>query len=225
MTEYQLLDDCYVLPTPAGAYYATAAEVDEPARRLLLALLGENQSQLLSVPQLARWTGIKNQQDILELLYRIQTLGWIQGETDTQQSPPGTLEDTLPELLACFSGSGKALLSDHQGFYLATHGFTHETAEELSALGADIAALHKRHSRLLNNNVGLDSSAWAIVDAAGHSEIGFWPLYLGKQQFVLALSGIPHLNQLAFVQLVWALAKRYNAMRNSTVTAIQLNSG
>jgi len=57
--------------------------------------------------------------------------------------------------------------------------------------------------------MGLETSAWALVDAAGNSRVGFWPLYVGKQRFVLVLGGVPRLNQPALTELIWALSKRY----------------
>jgi hypothetical protein len=102
------------------------------------------------------------------------------------------------------------LLADDQGFYLATSGFPHEVAEELSALSAELAIIHKRRSGLLMNNMGFDSHAWAIVNAFGNSQIGFWPVFVGKHQFVIVISGIPHFNQPEFVSLIWALSNRYS---------------
>ncbi len=221
MSDYQLINRCYVLPTPGGAYYASTTQTDEPAKRLLVALMSGEHSQLLGVPQACKWTGLKKQEDVLDLLYRMQNLGWIQGEEVSREAPSGTLEDILPSLLMNFSSTGKALLADNQGFYLASHGFSHETAEELSALSADLLALHERHKGLLNNNIGLHSEAWSVVDAAGNSQVGFWPLYIGNQRFVLVLSGVPHFNQLAFVQLVWVLSKRYNIINDSNVATMR----
>ncbi len=225
MAEFQITESCYLLPTPAGAYYATADSNDEPARRLLMALISAEQSALLSVPQLSKWTGIRNQDDVLELLYRLQKLGWIQGEENPRQAPAGTLESTLPEMIADFSSNGKVLLADNMGFYLASHGFSHETAEELSALSADLSSLYKRHQGLLKNNLGQNSSAWAIVDAAGNGQLGFWPLHVGRQRFVLILSGVVQLNQFNFVNMIWALSKRYNITNHLNVSRFQQETG
>ncbi|VAX08216.1 hypothetical protein MNBD_GAMMA25-475 [hydrothermal vent metagenome] len=225
MSEYQLLDRYYVLPTPAGAFYASSTQSRDSAKQLLFSLMSLKQSQLLSVPQACKWTGIKSQEDVLELLYRVQSLGWIQGEIDPRPAPSGALEEILPALVASLSSSSKALLADDHGFYLTRQGFSHETAEELSALSADLLALHKRHTGLLNKNIGLHSEAWSVVDATGNGQLGFWPLYVGKQQFVLILSGLPQLNQLAFVQLIWVLNKRYNAISHTNLSTMRTEVG
>jgi hypothetical protein len=124
------------------------------------------------------------------------------------------LEAILSGYLSKLSENGKALLADKQGFYLASHGFPHEVAEELSALSADIATVHDRRSGLLMNNMGLASHAWAVVDAFGNSQVGFWPLFIDKNRFVIAISGVPHFNQPEFVSLVWALTIRYANKRS-----------
>ena len=50
---------------------------------------------------------------------------------------------------------------------------------------------------------------WGMVNAAGCSEVGFWPLYFGDDYFILIVSGMPRFNQEAFTTLVWALGVRY----------------
>ncbi len=209
MSEYKLITEQYVVPTPAGAYYAISNNNEEPARNLLFALMSEPDSQYLSLNTLQEMSHLSEDQAALELLYRAQQLGWLQGNDDSQCSPKGTLEAVVPPLLANFSGSGKALLADEEGFYLASHGFAHETAEEVAALSADLASLYQRHHRLLHNNLRVESSAWAVVNAGGDSHLGFWPLYIGEQRFSLAITGLPTLNQPAFMQLIWFLSERY----------------
>ncbi len=108
-----------------------------------------------------------------------------------------------------YGEQGKVLLADEQGLYLASSGLPHEVAEELSALSADLATVHKRRSGLLYNNLGIGSHAWAIVDAFGNSQVGFWPIFIGSHRFVIVIAGVPHFNQSEFVTLIWALSKRY----------------
>ncbi len=209
MSEYRLIAEHYLLPTPAGAYYAVSSDKKDMARKFIFSLLAGSESQLLTLQRLQEMLQMESEQASLELLKRLLKLGWVQGESRVRSAPEGTLEERLPTLLSKLSASGKALLADQQGFYLGTHGFSHESAEELSALSADLASLHQRHAGLLKNNVGIDSTAWAVVNACGDSALGFWPLYIGEQRFVLVLSGIPQLNQSLFMELVWVLSKRY----------------
>ncbi|MBK1724607.1 hypothetical protein [Thiocystis violacea] len=206
---YRLLDRQFVLPTPAGAFYSVADPQPDPPRRLLQRLLSTESSHSLALDALIDWADAQSEDEALDLLYHLQTLGWIEGFTDPQTAPAGALEDVLPGLLEPLSAAGKALLADAQGFYVASAGFNHETAVELSAASADLASLYERHSGLLKRNMGLGTSAWALVDAAGNSQAGFWPLYIAEQRFVLIIGGVPHLNQPALTELIWALSKRY----------------
>jgi hypothetical protein len=133
----------------------------------------------------------------------------VQGLTAPLGYPSDALETILPDYLSKISENGKVLLAESEGFYLASHGFPHEVAEELSALSAEIATVHDRRSGLLMNNMGLASHAWAIIDVFGNSKVGFWPLFIDKNRFVIAIAGIPHFNHAEFVSLVWALSIRY----------------
>lgn len=209
MSAYSLTEGLHLYPTPAGAYYAACTmETDKP-RQFLRALLKRQQTCALNVANLQQLMSQDEEQKCMELLHHCQKLGWVQGLDAVRQYPQGALEEILPDLLSKISEHGKVLLADSQGFYLASHGFPHEVAEELSALSAEIATVHERRSGLLINNMGLGSHAWAVVDSFGNSQLGFWPLFIGNNRFVVAMSGIPHFNQPELVSLVWALTIRY----------------
>ncbi len=209
MQQFNLIGGLFLYPTPAGAYYAVSAQESDKARRFLIRLLQREQTPELSLEQLSALMENDDEEKVFELLLHCQKLGWVQGVDSVITSPKGTLEEILPDLLGKISENGKVLLADDQGFYLACSGFPHEVAEELSALSAELATVHKRRSGLLINNMGISSHAWAIVDAFGNSQIGFWPMFVGSHRFVLAISGVPHFNQAEFVTLAWALIIRY----------------
>jgi hypothetical protein len=211
MPSPELRTGSFLAATPAGAYLATQQPEVEPARRLLLALLTAESTPALTEAALAGWCGLAAD-DAAALLARLQKMALVEAFAAPRAPLPGSLEALLPGLLAQLSASGRALLADTQGFYLATAGFPHESAEELSALSADLASLHERHGKLLRNNLGILSSSWALVDAAGNSRVGFWPLFVGKQRFALVIAGLPRLNQPAFVELIGLLSRRYAAV-------------
>jgi hypothetical protein len=208
MGEYRLHDNLFLLPTPAGAYSAIAHRSDDPVRRLLCGLLREESTPKMTLQGIEHWTGQQNAA-ALESLYLAQQHHWIEGFEQPRQSPSGALETLLPNLLPSLADSGKVLLADSHGFYVASAGFTHEAAVELSALSADLASLDDRHGGLIHQNLRIDSSAWALDDAAGNSRLGFWPLFIHIHRFVLVLQGQPQFNQAAFTELVWALSTRY----------------
>ena len=210
MSSYKLVEGLFVLPTPAGAYYAISSNEHDKPRKFLQKLLQQQNTPELCIEKLQFLTETDDADKALELLHHCQKLGWVQGIDEALESPGGALEEILPDLLQQVSETGKVLLADDQGFYLASEGFAHETAEELSALSAEIATVHNRRSGLLMNNLGMASQAWAIVDAYGNSQIGFWPVFIGKHRFVIAIAGISHFNRSEFVSLILALSIRYS---------------
>lgn len=205
---FRLLPGQFLMPTPAGAYYAASRPKPDSACRFLFGLMTGDSAPPLEPATAQRASGL-GADDALELLYQIQRLGLVQAVKQPYRPPQGALGEVLGDLINQFSSATKALLADPEGFYVASCGFPHETAEEISALSADMAALQERHTRLLQGNLRLSTSNWALVDASGNSQLGFWPLYIGGIRFVMAISGVPRFNQPGFTDLVWALTKRY----------------
>ena len=210
MNNYTLAESLYLYPTPGGGFYLVSSREEDKSRRFISALMEEQETPSLNLENLQHYMQSNDAEKCFDLLHHNQKLGWIQGLDSAMQYPQGKLEDILPGLLKNISEQGKVLLADEQGFYLASEGFPHEVAEELSALSAEMATVYERRSGLLVNNLGIGSSAWSIVDAAGNSKIGFWPVFIGEHRFVLVVSGVPHFNQAEFVSLCWALSIRYS---------------
>ena len=199
----------YLTPTPAGAYFSVSGTEESPARQFLQELLAQNKGLQLSADDLLEHMPVDSEEDALTMLTHMQKLGWVQGLETPLNAPEGQLEAILPDILSQLSVSGKALLADEQGFYISSSGFPHETAEELSGLSASLATLHERYQGVLKNNLGEGSSAWGLVDAAGNSQVGFWPLFIGDYRFALVVGGQPQMNHPALILLVWALMMRY----------------
>ena len=196
--------------TPSGAYYAASRAVPDAMSRMLLELITLDATPEAHAATACRLSGQENPDEALELLHSAARMGLVKGLDSAQAVPAGALSELLSERLAPLSSSGKALIADTQGFYLASNGFPHETAEELSALSAELASLDERRRGMLHGNLRLANRNWAIVDASGYSQLGFWPLYLGSARFVLVIGGMPALNQDVYASLVWILCHRYN---------------
>lgn len=208
MNGYRLQERLYGVATPAGAYMAVTGAMSAPACRLVLQLIAQERSPLLTESAVAEWTGL-TRDDGLELLYRLQTLALVAATERPLQAPQGRLEVVLPPKIRELSSRGKVLLADAQGFCLVSHGFAHEVVEELAALSAELLPISARHERLLVNNMGLQVPHWAIVGADGNSKLGFWRMQIGAQRFSLVIEGTPYLNQPVFTDVIWCLAKRY----------------
>lgn len=214
MDRYSLTGEYFLHPTPGGAYYASARPDPEPARVLLQRLLTEPETPALTKDWVLEATGL-NEHDGLELIYRLQSSGFVQGLKTAQVAPRESMESVISPLLAQLSDEGKAVLAESRGLQIGAAGYTHEVTEELAALGADLAAVQERHNGLLRNNLRLRADGWGLVNAAGYSEIGFWPLYFGQQYFILVLGGMPRFNQEAFTKLMWTLGVRYGSLQGN----------
>lgn len=199
----------YLAPTPAGAFYAVQAQLKDAASQYLLFLLAQETTPLFEKSHLAMLNAASDE-DAMQLLYRMQQLGYIQALDTPMEIEQGPLADILPRLLTKLSHQGKVVLADEQGFYLAMSGFTHETGEELSALSAGLHEVYQRHRALLSNNMGIKGAALGLLDVAGNSEIGFWPLYFSRTRFSLIISGMPRFNCAEFTQIINYLAIRYS---------------
>ncbi len=207
MSDYQLTDNVHIIPTPLGAYYATSNPHASPAREVILGMMANDSTQTVSIENLRRFTG---NSDPLQLLFRMESVRWIKGLIETETLPAMHIEADVPHLLGQLSDTGKALLADTQGFHLVSAGFTHELAEELALLAAEVSALQRKHGELIQSKLKLGVPAMAIVDSGGISNLGFWPLYIGNHQFMLVVSGMPLFDSQAYMYLIWALCRRYN---------------
>lgn len=212
-----LLQNKYVLPTPAGAYYCVASKAVESSKQFLQRSMTGDETFLLDKETLKYLVSDDIESQELVLLH-MQKLKWLQEFDQIKQLPNGTIEDIFPDILKSLSSDAKALLADNQGLYLSSTGFTHEVSEELSALSGDLASLYSRHQGVIKGNLNIKSSAFALVDAAGYSQLGFWPIYIGELLFMLVISGVPRFDQDAFVHLIWSLHKRYFIDNRSDVS-------
>jgi len=208
MSQFTINSDLQINITPRGAYYAVQDNAEDITRSILLKLLYKDTSLPLTDKTITELCEMKAE-DASNLIHRMQILGLISGQKEVENAPATNLEDILPDLLSSLSDSKKVLLAEHSGLYLGASGFPHEAAEELAAISANLSEVYERHKRLLNGNLRFNQRAWGLIDAAGNSEVGFWPLYVGYNQFALVIHGMPQLNRPAFKRLVWLLIRRY----------------
>ena len=207
--EYELAGDLYILPTPAGAYFAVSNREHTRVRKLLLALLRYRSSPHVDTEFLCRCLDTDDEQEALEVLHRAQTLAWIEGYTEIRDVPALGVGQELHQLLPKLSSVGKGLIIDWNGLSLARCGIDEATADTLAALGADLIGVQERHAERMAQHLGQASHGWAAVDAYGSSRIGAWPLYIGDERVLLVLLGEPRLNDPSFLALVWLLIENY----------------
>jgi len=208
MSSFTINSGLYINITPRGAYYAVQDDTKDVTRNVLIRLLNSDETPPLNSETIAELCNM-NEEDGSNLIHRMQTLGLISGQQETERAPDENFEDILTSLLSSLSDSKKVLLAEHSGLYLGASGFPHEAAEELAAISANLSEVYQRHKGLLHGNLRFNQQAWGLIDAAGNAEVGFWPLYVGYNQFALIIHGMPQLNRPAFKKLVWSLMRRY----------------
>ena len=99
MADLTLNDNLYLAPSSAGAYYAAADPSMEPARRLLFKLMRDASTPFLNESNLQSWTGADIDES-LNLLLRLQSLGWAVGLVEQETAPTQPLE----QLVQFFTG-------------------------------------------------------------------------------------------------------------------------
>jgi len=199
----------FILPTPAGAYFLAQDNSESWQKNVLKKMFSHKKSLELSSSNLEIVFNTKNSENLSYKIEQCQKQHLIQTVNTEVSAPSGDFENTLNNIISNFSNKEKALLCDSQGLCIANNGFPIEMLEEISVLSADIAIMHKRRAININEKLGLNSQAWSIVDASGNSCLGFWPLNINNEVFVLVVEGVPFFNQPEMVNLIWALYLRY----------------
>ena len=208
-TQFSLQSELYPKLTPAGAYFAVSGNSENPSRTFLCNVLGEKNPAVASPEKVQAWAQTDTLESAVNILYRLQKLEFIQGVKEPEAAVTVNMESSLPNLLQQMSDTGRALLANDTGLYIAEAGFHHESAEEISALAGEVIRLSEQHALLIRNNLNINQSAWGICDPTGQSHLAFYPLYFGEYKFVLVIAGTPQLQSDAFVKMVEILYQRY----------------
>jgi len=200
-------DEIYLTVTPAGCYYAVENCEPTIARELLNTILREKTSPALS--EFAE----RDQDSIRE----IHKTGFVIFEPQQSSLPEGNLTRLLPKVLPALSERKSVVLTEsRQGLFIDYTGVSQDEAEELAVMAAGFRALAEKRNSLLAGKLSIGSRAFGILDPAGNSEIGFWPLHVSGNVFTLIVLGIPRFNTAHFSTLVWALMERYGAEEESS---------
>ncbi len=195
--------------TPAGSFYAIQSPESNTYRKVLLRLMQNKKSLLFSKELATRYTGLDTNK-ALEVIHNMEKAGFISASANSQLMPDQKMDTFLPQVLPQLSDQKRIILCDSsRGFFLDYNKFSLTEAEELAVLSSSLRALYEKNADLIENKLSIKQSAFGIIDPAGHSELGFWPLFIGNNIFSLVISGLPQFNSLAFKQLIWVLIQRY----------------
>ncbi|MCF6226698.1 MAG: hypothetical protein L3J22_10430 [Xanthomonadales bacterium] len=199
----------YLTATPTSAYHFTQSNSKHWQKDVLTRLFSLPKSPALNDKTLSALFLTSNSAQIEYRFDECIKLKLLQVVTKEVVVPDVQLEDNLQSLIRDLSKNKKALLCDSQGFCIVSHGFTDAQSEEISALSAEIAILHRRRAVSITTKLKINSSAWSITDISGKSCLGFWPLTIGEEVFVLVIEGEPSLQRPAMTSLAWILFSRY----------------
>lgn len=199
----------YLIATPTSAHHFTQNNLAHWQKDVLARLFSLPKSPILNDKTLAALFLTSNTAQIEHRFNECIKLQLLKVVTKEIAAPEGHLEDSLKSLIQTLSKNGNALLCDSQGFCIVNHGFADEVGEEISALSVEIATLHQRRAADITTKLMINSNAWSITDIYGNSCLGFWPLAIGEEAFVLVIEGKPSLQHPAMTSLVWMLYSRY----------------
>jgi len=189
----------FLVPTPAGAWYAASTDRDPARRALLLALLRGGGSFPFSLNTIMRWTGLTDRKVIAGVLFALQREGLLEGDSSPLVPPQGPLSTVLAELLVRLGNGGTMVLAEPAGLCVAYAGTSQEQAE---LLAARVAALDPRLRRLAAEDHG-----WSLGDERSESRLSVRPVLLLPFRFLLVSDATADLNSEPFVNLVCALSR------------------
>lgn len=197
----------YLVPTPAGAWYAMAGEEKDARRQVLHGLLRGGACRPVPLGKLVEWTGLPDRKTIRTLLFRMQREGWLNADVQPLALPAGPLDDALEALLATISDCGRALVGNDDGLCVAAAGFARAEAERLAALAAGLYPVYRQHRRHGVEAPG-EVLSWTL-NASDGSTVTVRSLHLGGRVFHLVVSGAPAWDAAAIVPCAALLSRRY----------------
>lgn len=199
----------YLLPSAGGIYHLVCQPGQTSAKKLFSDILRRRRTRVIAVDDVQRIMEIDSRQQFAEEMQTILTLGWLEEHDTPLQLPEDALEELLPQLLTALSSTGHTFLSDSHGFPLFSSGFPRKDVESLSAMSAQFSTIYDKYHQVIQRTANSPTQAWGMIDAAGNSNMGIWPINVGDHSFNLLIQGVPRLDHPNFVILVWLLYSRY----------------
>lgn len=202
----------FVQLTAVGAFYAVQSARSDPFRETLLRIMQADKSFIVSEDAVKQYTGLEKDAALAQL-YKLENAGFIVANAVQKRITDRTLDELLGAALGNLSDLGQVILADSgRGFYLGYAGYSATEAEELAVLSSSFRTMYEKNEVLLRDKLSMNESAFGIINPAGNSELGFWPLFIGSNVFTLIISGLPQFNRPDFARIVWLLVQRYGKL-------------
>jgi len=188
----------FLVPTAAGAAYATSSGDGELRRRVLLALLRGGASRPAPFGDIALFAELADRKAAAALVFGLQREGWVSGDIEPLIAPRGPLTRLLPRLLAQLGGEASAILADSSGLCVAHSGTSRDEAD---ALCAHVASLDPRLRRM-----AIDQNGWDLAASKAGERMTVRPLCVGRFRFLLVLGEGARADAASYIELVSVLA-------------------
>ncbi len=195
--------------TPLGALYATSNAEDSTIKKVLIKMLTMKNSFLLNNENLLELTEVNDIKLAEAILYQLQVKHYVQAESEEVSVPNFNISEELPTYLRLLSSTGRAVLTDQNGFLISQTGFDDENVEEVSALSSQFTSIYQSYRTAISDLFGESYSSVGLINNQGISRLGFVILNIADEIFTLTIGDTPFLNQRTFRDIVWLLAYRY----------------
>lgn len=196
----------FLVPTAAGAWFASASAEADPRRTMLWGLLRGAAAEPSPLTRLCELADMPDRKAAGSLIFKMQREGWLSSEVEPFRFDNAPLDESLAALLPALSAGGGAVLADAAGLCIASAGFPADAARRLSACGAGLLPYIARSG---NDVIQNTSTALALLDGELGVHIVVRPLCLGRHRLHLTLAGGPAVNSDAIVRLTARLGRRY----------------
>jgi len=198
-TGHRTTSGVFLVPTAAGASYATAWGDDELRRLVLLALLRGGASRPAPFAEIAKFAGLADRKAAAALIFGLQREGWLGGDVEPLVAPRGPMTTLLSRLLGQLGGNDPAVLADSSGLCVAHSGIGREEAETLCA---HVASLDPRLRRM-----AIDQNGWGLAASTAGNRMTVRPLCVGQFRFLLVLGEAARVDSASYIELVSVLAR------------------
>ncbi len=195
--------------TPLGALFATSNAEESTAKQVLVKMLTMQSSVLLNNENILELTGLNDIELAEAVLYQLQVKHYVQAEDEEVIVPDINISEELPTYLRLLSSTGRAVLTDRNGFLISHAGFDNAVVEEISAISSQFTNIYQSYRESLSGLFGDRYSTVGLINNQGISQVGFVILNIAGEIFTLTIGDTPFLNQRTFRDIVWLLAYRY----------------
>jgi len=189
----------YLVPTPAGAWYAASGNRDPSRSALLLTLLRGGTGFPISLDAIMQWTGLTERKAIAGLLFALQREGLLTSDATPLAPPQGSITSLLTQLLESLGNGSTVVLAEPAGFCVAYARTSQERAE---LLAARVASLDPRLRRLAD-----DGECWSLGDEQSETRLSVRRIHFPHHRFLLISSASADLHSEGIVQLLSVLAR------------------